>query len=63
MGFVETEMTKTSGEHGQKVGCPEDIDLWILAGQSNMEGVGELADAMPPDCLWPRFAPGVQCGR
>ena len=24
-------------------------DLWILAGQSNMEGVGDLVDVQPPD--------------
>jgi len=24
-------------------------DLWVLAGQSNMEGVGDLADVEPPD--------------
>lgn len=24
-------------------------DLWVLAGQSNMEGVGDLADVTPPD--------------
>ena len=28
---------------------PSDIDAWILAGQSNMEGVGELSDALPSD--------------
>jgi len=27
---------------------PNDTDVWILAGQSNMEGVGELAYALPP---------------
>lgn len=42
-------MSKTSGEAGGNTGCPEDIDLWILAGQSNMEGLGELTEAMPPD--------------
>jgi sialate O-acetylesterase len=26
-------------------------DLWILAGQSNMEGVGDLVDVQPPDVL------------
>jgi len=26
-------------------------DLWILAGQSNMEGVGDLVDVEPPDPL------------
>jgi sialate O-acetylesterase len=24
-------------------------DLWVLAGQSNMEGVGDLIDVTPPD--------------
>lgn len=27
---------------------PTDIDIWILAGQSNMEGVGELTELLPP---------------
>ena len=27
---------------------PENLDVWILAGQSNMEGVGELALSLPP---------------
>lgn len=26
-------------------------DLWVLAGQSNMEGVGDLVDVQPPDPL------------
>ena len=25
------------------------VDIWVLAGQSNMEGVGELDRALPPD--------------
>ena len=28
---------------------PQDLDIWVLAGQSNMEGVGELTAALPPD--------------
>jgi sialate O-acetylesterase len=28
---------------------PGNIDVWVLAGQSNMQGVGELAGALPPD--------------
>ncbi len=28
---------------------PADLETWVLAGQSNMEGVGELAEALPPD--------------
>lgn len=32
---------------------PEQMDSWILAGQSNMEGVGDLADALEPDArVW-----------
>lgn len=27
---------------------PADLEVWILAGQSNMEGVGELTLALPP---------------
>ena len=27
----------------------QDLDVWVLAGQSNMEGVGELSLALPPD--------------
>lgn len=26
---------------------PADLDVWVLAGQSNMEGVGDLCDAPP----------------
>src|SRR5690606_23174602 len=26
-------------------------DLWVLAGQSNMQGVGDLVDVMPPHSL------------
>ena len=30
-----------------------DIDAWILAGQSNMEGIGELAEALvPSERVW-----------
>ncbi len=44
--------------HGLPVGGPYEIegahdilvgDLWVLAGQSNMEGVGDLIDAEAPD--------------
>lgn len=28
---------------------PGNIDVWVLAGQSNMQGVGDLAGAIPPD--------------
>jgi sialate O-acetylesterase len=28
---------------------PSDLDCWVLAGQSNMEGCGLLAHALPPD--------------
>jgi sialate O-acetylesterase len=27
----------------------QDRDVWVMAGQSNMEGVGELSQALPPD--------------
>jgi sialate O-acetylesterase len=30
-------------------------DLWVLAGQSNMEGVGDLVDTTPPDELVHNF--------
>ncbi len=30
---------------------PENIDVWVLAGQSNMQGVGDIAGALPPDEL------------
>jgi len=33
--------------------CPAGLDVWILAGQSNMQGVGELAGALAPsDRVW-----------
>jgi sialate O-acetylesterase len=28
---------------------PASLDCWVLAGQSNMEGVGRQADSLPPD--------------
>ncbi len=28
---------------------PANLETWVLAGQSNMYGVGELAEALPPD--------------
>jgi sialate O-acetylesterase len=28
---------------------PLDLDVWVLAGQSNMEGCGPLSQALPPD--------------
>lgn len=28
---------------------PNDLGVWVLAGQSNMEGVGALAQALPPN--------------
>jgi len=28
---------------------PEDLDVWVLAGQSNMQGVGELDAVLAPD--------------
>jgi sialate O-acetylesterase len=27
----------------------QELDVWVLAGQSNMEGVGALSEALPPD--------------
>ncbi len=31
-----------------KQSLPAEMDVWILAGQSNMEGVGELKGVLPP---------------
>lgn len=32
---------------------PQSLDVWVLAGQSNMQGVGELRGALPPDArVW-----------
>ncbi len=28
---------------------PDQLDVWVLAGQSNMEGYGELEGTLPPD--------------
>lgn len=28
---------------------PSDLDVWIMAGQSNMEGVGDLSEALEPN--------------
>jgi len=35
-------------DHPRPLTHPADLDIWILAGQSNMEGVGELTDALTP---------------
>lgn len=46
---IEARVNGTSG-----VAAVEDVlvgDLWILAGQSNMEGVGDLVDVQPPQEL------------
>lgn len=32
-----------------KIPDPKKLDLWILAGQSNMEGCGALAESLAPD--------------
>jgi len=32
-----------------QVNRPENLDVWVLAGQSNMQGVSDLAGALPPD--------------
>jgi len=32
-----------------KVVPPAGLDVWILAGQSNMDGIGLLSEALPPD--------------
>jgi len=40
------------GDHERNLGTVGNIyvgDLWVLAGQSNMEGVGDLVDVTPPD--------------
>lgn len=28
---------------------PDDLDVWVMAGQSNMEGCGSLAESIEPD--------------
>jgi sialate O-acetylesterase len=28
---------------------PDDLDVWVMAGQSNMEGCGAIADSLEPD--------------
>jgi sialate O-acetylesterase len=28
---------------------PDDLDVWVMAGQSNMEGCGALAESLDPD--------------
>lgn len=33
----------------KKISLPDNADVWVLAGQSNMEGCGYLAGALKPD--------------
>jgi sialate O-acetylesterase len=46
IGYV---IKTATGVVGSSVGPLFVGDLWVLAGQSNMEGVGDLIDVMPPD--------------
>lgn len=48
-GPYTLEVRVLKAKSGVKVSSLLVGDLWILAGQSNMEGVGDLVDVQPPD--------------
>jgi peptidoglycan/xylan/chitin deacetylase (PgdA/CDA1 family) len=42
----------TNGVPGQFNPCPVDADIWILAGQSNMQGAGRTPDTLTNPDIW-----------
>ncbi len=42
----------TNGVPGQINPCPEEADVWILAGQSNMQGAGRTPDTLRNPHIW-----------
>lgn len=42
----------TNGVPGQINPCPEEADVWILAGQSNMQGSGRTPDTLSNPHIW-----------
>ncbi len=49
--WINLKINKGGGQVTQKVGPVFVGDLWVLAGQSNMQGVGDLVDVTPPHPL------------
>jgi peptidoglycan/xylan/chitin deacetylase (PgdA/CDA1 family) len=42
----------TNGVPGQFNPCPVDADIWVLAGQSNMQGAGRTPDTLTDPKIW-----------
>jgi peptidoglycan/xylan/chitin deacetylase (PgdA/CDA1 family) len=42
----------TNGVPGQYNPCPVDADIWVLAGQSNMQGAGRTPDTLTDPKIW-----------
>ena len=42
----------TAGAPGLYNPCPEEADVWILAGQSNMQGAGRTPDTLVNPHIW-----------
>jgi peptidoglycan/xylan/chitin deacetylase (PgdA/CDA1 family) len=42
----------TNGVPGQFNPCPVDADVWVLAGQSNMQGAGRTPDTLVDPKIW-----------
>ncbi len=42
----------TNGVPGQFNPCPVDADVWVLAGQSNMQGAGRTPDTLTDPNIW-----------
>ncbi len=42
----------TAGAPGLYNPCPEEGDVWILAGQSNMQGAGRIKDTLVSPQIW-----------
>jgi peptidoglycan/xylan/chitin deacetylase (PgdA/CDA1 family) len=42
----------TNGVPGQYNPCPVDADIWVLAGQSNMQGAGRTPDTLVDPKIW-----------
>jgi peptidoglycan/xylan/chitin deacetylase (PgdA/CDA1 family) len=42
----------THGVPGRYNPCPQDADVWVLAGQSNMQGAGRTPDTLMDPQIW-----------
>ncbi len=45
-------LTPCSGQSDGDNKCPIDADIWVLAGQSNMQGAGRTPDTLTNDQIW-----------